>query len=858
MISLINEIIYWGLPSLSLAFSGVLFIILSLSKKDDQIKAFMFMIMSMGVWAIASLLMKMQIAPSVLFWNRVMIAAMIMIPFAAYIFFTIYIDLKRRISLVFWTIAIAIIQILNAFGMTTKSAEMVKTAYADGRIHYELSYTVGIASYFCYAAIFALLFVCLLYAKREFKSGKPQTGGLSLVVMSLFILFFGFAANVLPAIGKYPIDFFTGILASIFIMVAIYKTRVLELKFVITRALIFTSLLTAICLGSVYIVNSLLNVLRKWNTGIDQNLFILACTFLSFILFQPLFKIIYNLVNNYFYKDENRRTQVIKNFTVSIANNLDLEIICQDLLQVIGEISGNDRNYIFLKNNDDESFDFYASSKKLDRLNISFGTSHPLVRWFSQTDELVYHKQMDTHPFFKTMWDADRQILNNLLFETVVPLKYNGKLIGIVVMCSRDMRSLKDVDNIEQVSMTCVTASIAISNARLYESAKKEALMDSITSVYNHRYFMDNLISSLAEKKKSTTAIALVGVDMFNIYNDIYGHYAGDIVLVKVAAILKQMCGSYGVVCRYAGDIFAIVLPYLDTRQVYELMEKIRVKVESSSMTSNDEQARFVTCSIGICVYPTQASDDKELVKKASAALIEAKKTGRNKTVIYSQDIEETVTNNQVAAESQMATIYALTAAIDAKDHFTFGHSQRVAKYATAIAEAAHASSEEIEIIRQASLLHDIGKIGIPEHILTKFTRLSTEEYETMKKHVDMSIMIIKYLPALNMMIPSVIGHHERWDGKGYPRKIKGENIAFGARCIALADAFDAITSDRHYKSYMSVEYALEEIASNAGTQFDPVLAEIFVKIVQEGKLIIEPTRNNFYTKTGPIEQVIS
>ena len=189
--------------------------------------------------------------------------------------------------------------------------------------------------------------------------------------------------------------------------------------------------------------------------------------------------------------------------------------------------------------------------------------------------------------------------------------------------------------------------------------------------------------------------------------------------------------------------------------------------------------------------------------------------------------------------------VYALTAAIDAKDHFTFGHSQRVARYACAIAEEMNASKEEVELIRTASLLHDIGKIGVPESILTKQTSLSDEEYETMKRHVDMSITIIKYIPSFSHVIPAVMGHHERWDGYGYPRKIAGENIPFSARCIAIADAFDAITSDRHYKSFLSTEHALEEIERNAGTQFDPQLAQAFVRVVKSGRLIIEPSRNN-------------
>ncbi len=331
---------------------------------------------------------------------------------------------------------------------------------------------------------------------------------------------------------------------------------------------------------------------------------------------------------------------------------------------------------------------------------------------------------------------------------------------------------------------------------------------------------------------------------MFSMFNDIYGNQAGDKALIKIADAIKFVCGSMGVLIRYGGDMFAILLEKTDTYFAYEMAEKIRMRVENMSMADNDEVARHLTISIGLSVCPILAKDDKQLIEQANLALDIAKHSGRNKTIIYEPNQAKQDSHHaQPSEEMNMATIYALTAAIDAKDHYTFGHSQRVAKYASAIAQKAGASPEEVNTIRQAALLHDVGKIGIPEHILTKYSKLEDHEYETMKMHVDMSITIIKYLPSFSHVIPAVLGHHERWDGRGYPRQIAGENIAFGARCIGIADAFDAITSNRHYKTLLSVDYALEEIERNAGTQFDPHLAKLFVEMVRSGELIIEPSR---------------
>ena len=452
---------------------------------------------------------------------------------------------------------------------------------------------------------------------------------------------------------------------------------------------------------------------------------------------------------------------------------------------------------------------------------------------------------MNTHPVFKTLWEKERQELVLIRFEAAIGLKYNNEIIGMLIISSKDYQTLLSNEDLNAVSTLCATASIAMSNARMFEKFQKEAIMDSLTGLYNHRYFIEQLQKQTKDLRSQMVSLIMINIDMFALFNEIYGHYSGDLVLQRVSEAIQFVNGERGTICRYGGDVFAIILPYVDSRSAYELAEKIRERVEITSMAKGDEITRNITISAGICSAPSIASDDKDLISKATAALRYAKVTGKNKSVIFNPEIHDQKMNDSASDEMNMATIYALTAAIDAKDHYTFGHSQRVAQYATAIAKEAGASKEEVEMIRQASLLHDIGKIGIPEHILTKFTRLDDEEYEIMKMHVDMSITIIKYLPSFSHVIPAVVGHHERWDGSGYPRRIKGENIPFAARCIAVADAFDAITSNRHYKTHLSIDYALDEIESNAGKQFDPILAKIFVKLVRSGELIIEPSRSS-------------
>lgn len=363
------------------------------------------------------------------------------------------------------------------------------------------------------------------------------------------------------------------------------------------------------------------------------------------------------------------------------------------------------------------------------------------------------------------------------------------------------------MDDLDLLTYLGASSAVAFDNARLYALAQKEALTDSLTKLYNHRFFCRALSEQVLESGSAELSLLLIDLDLFKLFNDLYGHFEGDHALEVVAAIMQRIVGQKDTVCRYGGEEFAVLLPYHDSRKAFDLAEKIRLEIQRTFINANDVTQRFLTASIGVCTYPHAASNADELLKRADLAMYSAKIKGKNQTVIYTPEIAISERPSEdsggvfTTEPSYAATIYALTATIDAKDRYTFGHSQRVAKYATILAGAMSLDKSHLEMIREAALLHDIGKIGIPENILTKNGRLTSAEFDVMKKHVEMSITITKHLPSLNHVIPAIIGHHERWDGRGYPRGLKGENIPLAARCLAVTDAFDAMTSKRPYRA---------------------------------------------------------
>jgi HD-GYP domain-containing protein (c-di-GMP phosphodiesterase class II) len=243
-----------------------------------------------------------------------------------------------------------------------------------------------------------------------------------------------------------------------------------------------------------------------------------------------------------------------------------------------------------------------------------------------------------------------------------------------------------------------------------------------------------------------------------------------------------------------------------------------------------------VTCSIGLASYPSDGVLLDELVTAADTALYHAKETGGNRIYRASQILSEPVGKAGAnARHTSLSVVYALAAAVDTRNPYIYGHSRKVNAYAVALAEALSLPPETVSRISTAALLHDVGKIGIPDELLNKNGELSDADWYQIKLHPRLGANIVGNVPSLVPCLSGILYHHERWDGNGYPERLKGESIPLEARILAIADAFDAMTSARPYHPIFSREEALEELKRGAGTQFDPKLVEAFINIIKAG-----------------------
>ena len=414
----------------------------------------------------------------------------------------------------------------------------------------------------------------------------------------------------------------------------------------------------------------------------------------------------------------------------------------------------------------------------------------------------------------------------------IAPLKYDNRICGFVYMerLRSNKLNYREADCIRQMANI---ASGSLKNIDAYEKVYQVSIHDELTGLYNRSYCSAYL--SHENVLGDGRGFLYMDMDNFKLYNDLYGEQTGDRILKWSATQILKNVGQ-GEVFRVGSNEFLISVSETGRDHLLALAEKLRHAVQESA-TDKPQVMQPITFSIGVAWYPGLASDAMELFQQSKRAAFYAKQNGKDQIQVYEENIEETNLDKETGYEQVAPTVYALVAAIDAKDSFTFQHSTNVSQYAVLLAQKLGLSRDDIQTVKVAGLLHDIGKIGIPESILKKAGKLTKEEYEIMKSHVEKSIEMIHYLPNMNYVIPAVVAHHERYDGKGYPRGLKGEEIPLLGRILAVCDSFDAMISKRAYKEPLSVEYAMGELEKNKGTQFDPKVADAFIELIKEGKV---------------------
>ncbi len=384
--------------------------------------------------------------------------------------------------------------------------------------------------------------------------------------------------------------------------------------------------------------------------------------------------------------------------------------------------------------------------------------------------------------------------------------------------------------------------------AGAFLQTEARATHDRLTGIANRETLLATLATEVdrAGRHYKPLSVAFIDIDRFKPINDTYGHNSGDAVLRQIAGLVADSVRASDTFGRYGGEEFMLILPETTPEDAVGLAEELRELVMGEPLRIAGDQSIKATISIGVAGGRGTGLQLDMLVDRADAAMYAAKSLGRNRTYLVRElDEGAPVRRAPISAEhraqataigqwaSDTAT-QALASVLAPQPHHRGRPSDMIASLATGIGLEMGLPREEIERIRIASLLHDLGKIAIPEAILDKPSTLSDEEWQTIGEHPRIGQVILEQASSLREAIPVVLHHHERFNGGGYPHGLRGSEIPLGARIVSVADAYHAMVHDRPYSSALTHDEALDELRANAGTQFDPEVVEVFCTVYEQ------------------------
>lgn len=427
---------------------------------------------------------------------------------------------------------------------------------------------------------------------------------------------------------------------------------------------------------------------------------------------------------------------------------------------------------------------------------------------------------------------SKKELIGSTVFETVVPADQkdiacenikkiiNGKLLTHEIP-SADIDGKKRYIRLQERKITLPNNKEGIISIQIditdkiknEEKIKYASYHDSLTDLYNRSY-LENKIQSLNQENKLPLSLIMIDLNGLKLVNDTYGHHQGDKLLQKMAETLNESCRDNDVIARWGGDEFVILLPGTDQKVVEKVVKRINKKISNQFLEFEDGSRLPLSAALGYGVKNFYYQDIFEIMDNAESQMYKNKLT-------ESRSIKSNILNTLLKTLSE-------------KSQETAEHSARIAKLSEKLAKKIELNDAEIKKLHLTAHLHDIGKTVISEKILNKKEKLTETEWEEIKTHPAVGHRILNATEEFSHISEEVLSHHERWDGRGYPRGLKGEEIPLLARIIAIVDAYEVMTQQQVYKDAVSKEEALKEIEKNAGSQFDPRLAKIFIELISE------------------------
>ncbi|MDD5369365.1 MAG: HD domain-containing protein [Anaerolineaceae bacterium] len=807
-----------------LFYTILLTIILTREVRSRLYITFSLYLVTMIIWSFGSLMIFLNppIGTTYL-WASIMVLGPIAMPVAISAFIAVFLMQDWKPLMVFGLATLGIAIIADLKGLIFPQA-----SFQNERFSFEYGWPAVIIPAVIWVTMIGYSTIKLVLEYRQSKD-LIHRNRIKHLLLVIGVIFLGALTNVTP-LKNQPFDIAFNVVTALLITNAILRHQLLDINIVIRKGLLY-SIPTVIIGSSYFLILSLF--LRVFRDVSETQLILtsLAVAILVTLVAQPLRNRAQAWIDRLFFREKYDSSLMLQRISVTAASELDLVRLTQMILdEVMGTLHINQAAF-FLKQAQTGDF-FLAAQRGMDSsVHIVLERTHPLVRHLASNPGGLSSDDIGVLPQFKSLWGQEKDDLIQIGAKLFIPLKAKNELVGILAVgAKRSELSYSQDDRLTLTTLANQTA-VAIENARLFfaEQFRREEL-DALYSLTRQLVATDNVGDVL----ESTTR-----------------HVVESTHATFSRVVTQDENGAF--ICRaaYPTTFFELIstapkqiAAAADHFFIQALTQGIPISLDRSTQNMSADELKALQLDrvsnliifplkvgdtpIGLLVIGEETKSPREFFTAEKIRLVSAI-AGQAASALQRANLHEQM------EDSFVQTVLALATAADARDTYTNDHSVRMASMADATCRELGLSDNEVSAIHWATLLHDIGKIGIPDEILRKPGPLDTTEWAVMRRHPDIGARIVAPVKKLANVSPIIRAHHEQFNGSGYPMGLQGEEIPLGARVVAVVDTYSAMTDDRVYRKPFTHAEAVSELHACSGTQFDPQVVEAFLRVLDRG-----------------------
>jgi len=802
-----------------LLYTG-LYIVVTVSKPQTKIhKAFRWYLFSMALWSFCAFLLYTDQTRAV-FWFRMMSGAGLSAMLSIYMFTRATIKVENWRGTAVFIFSVIMIGLSIFTNLLTESVSVI-----DGVVVYDFAETTAIVAGPGYILIIISLIALVRFHQ---KSRDPvQRNRLLYIILGVLLMIIGSIINFIPVLGGYPFDIVANSIGALLLIYAILRYQLLDIRIVIRQGMLYS--IPTVIIGTAYflIITLFINIFGLFSKA-EIFLTSLVVAVLTALLAEPFRVRAQAIIDRLFFREKYDSQVMLQKLSSQTTSTLDLYKITNMILSEVATTLHLPDAAFFFRDEDTGVFQLTTQIGLDDIGNHSFRQGHPLVLWFFNRNHPISHHDMEVLPQFQSLWKSERQLLKDMRAKLFIPIKVQSQLVGIFILGPK--RSEQPYSSEEIITLTTVAnqTAAAIETARLYtaeQSRRKE--IDTLYNLSNQLVDTDDLETILNIITKHSVESVQITYARILIRDDNGDYYCQSIYPIKNLMDPLRYGNVEPIVAEHYYDMV------LDDEKI------VVIDINDPDWQAEEKQAIFINFARTLCICPLISADGKigllilgEFHSRETAPFTPSQLRLINAIADYaSSSIQRAMLHNKLE-ENFLQTVISLANAMDARDSYTGDHSQRMADMASRIGLEMGLSTQDIEILHWAGILHDIGKIGVPDQILNKKGSLTKKEWIIMKEHPFTGAQIVEPIKYLAPVSPIIRAHHEKFDGTGYPYGLEGNDIPLGSRILAVVDAYVAIRDERVYSEAHTHEEAIAELRRASGTQFDPMIVDVFCKTI--------------------------